>query len=78
MWALRSGGEGNDKIRGISAAPDGGVFVTGELSGTADFGSHSLVSAGNLDFVVAKIGADGKVLWASRAGGDAIDRGYGV
>lgn len=78
IWALRCGGEGNDKIRGISAAPDGGVFVTGELSGTADFGSHSLVSEGNLDFVVAKIGADGKVLWASRAGGDAIDRGYGV
>ncbi len=77
-WAFRAGGEGNDKIRGAAAGDNGSVYVTGEVSGNADFGGKALKSAGNLDFVVAKINARGKVLWASRAGGPQIDRGYGV
>ncbi len=77
-WALRAGGEGNDKIRGASAAADGGVFVVGEFSGSADFGDKLLQSSGKLDFVVAKLSDEGSVLWAARAGGAEIDRGYGV
>ncbi len=77
-WAIRAGGEGNDKIRGIAASEDGGVFVTGEVSQNADFGSSNLTTAGKLDFVVAKIDAAGNVLWASVTGGPEIDRGYGV
>ena len=77
-WAFRAGGEGNDKIRGIAAAEDGGIFVTGEISGETDFGDLKLSSAGKLDFVVAKVDKAGRVLWASRAGGPEIDRGYGV
>ncbi len=77
-WAFRAGGEGNDKIRGAAAGDHGAVFVTGEISGLADFGDKRLQTAGKLDFVVAKIDSHGKVLWASRAGGSEIDRGYGV
>lgn len=77
-WAIRAGGQGNDKIRGIAASHEGGIFVTGEISENTDFGSHHLTCAGKLDFVVAKIDAAGQVLWASRAGGSEIDRGYGV
>lgn len=77
-WALRGGGVGNDKIRDIAPAPDGGVFITGEFSDTADLGPFSLESAGALDFVVAKLDAQGSVLWATRAGGAGIERGYAV
>jgi len=77
-WAFRAGGEGNDKIRGAAAGDHGAVFVTGEISGLADFGDKRLQTVGKLDFVVAKIDSRGKVLWASRSGGAEIDRGYGV
>ncbi len=77
-WALRAGGEGHDKLRGAAAASDGAVFVTGEFSGSADFGDHVLRSQGQLDFVVAKISHAGDILWSARAGGDRIDRGYAV
>ena len=55
QWSFRAGGEGNDKIRGACAAANGGVFVTGEITGETDFGPHMLKSAGSLDFVLAKI-----------------------
>ena len=77
-WAIRAGGEGNDKIRGIAADVDGSVFVTGEITANTDFGSFQLSCAGSLDFVVAKIDPDGHVLWATVAGGEGIDRGYAV
>ncbi|MDF1737812.1 MAG: hypothetical protein P1U86_01535 [Verrucomicrobiales bacterium] len=77
-WAIRGGGEGNDKIRGITATDDGGVVVTGEISGDCDFGGHRIVSNGALDFFVAKVDANGRVLWATGAGGAGIDRGYSV
>lgn len=77
-WAFRAGGEGNDKIRGAAAGAEGAFFLTGEISGAADFGDRLLTSAGKLDFVVAKIASEGRVLWATHAGGLDIDRGYGV
>ncbi len=77
-WAIRGGGEGNDKIRGITATDDGGVLVTGEISGDCDFGGHRIVSNGALDFFVAKVDTNGRVLWVTGAGGTGIDRGYCV
>ncbi len=78
-WAIRAGGEGQDKIRGMVVAPDGSIFVTGEFGHPGgDFGSFQKESAGSLDFVIAKISADGEFLWVSTAGGPKIDRGYAV
>ncbi len=77
-WAIRGGGEGNDKIRGITATGDGGVLVTGEITGDCDFGGHRLACVGALDFFVAKIDANGRVLWVNSGGGSGIDRGYSV
>lgn len=79
-WAFRAGGDGNDKIRGIcpTGEESGGVFITGEHSDDADFGEQLFSGAGKLDFVLAKIGADGRIVWARSAGGPGIDRGYAV
>lgn len=77
-WAIRGGGEGNDKIRGITATADGGVLVTGEITEDCNFGGHQLECNGSLDFFVAKIDVGGRVLWATSAGGPGIDRGYSV
>ena len=78
-WALRAGGEGADKIRGLAMASDGGVFVTGEFGQpSADFFGKEVRCAGSLDFVVAKLAGDGALQWIATAGGAEIDRGYGV
>ena len=79
-WAIRAGGEGNDKIRGICSAGDdtGGVFIIGEISDNADFGEHVFPGEGKLDFVLSKIDSNGNILWVKSAGGAGIDRGYAV
>jgi hypothetical protein len=60
----------------------GNVYVTGYLSGTADFdpgpGVYNLTSAGSADVLVAGYSAAGALLWARRLGGTDIDAGQGL
>lgn len=78
-WAIRAGGGGADKIRGLAMAKDGGIFLTGEFGHpSADFLGENVNSAGMLDFVVMKLDPDGSLQWMATAGGAKIDRGYGV
>ncbi len=78
-WAIRAGGGGADKIRGLAVADDGAIFVAGEFGHpSADLFGEEIESAGLLDFVVAKLNADGLPLWVATAGGAKIDRAYGV
>ncbi len=84
LWAVRAGGTGDDKGMSISTDGDGNSYVTGYFSGTADFGSTTLTSAGSADIFIAKLDPSGNWLWAKRAGGPyedwgnivAFDNGY--
>jgi hypothetical protein len=77
VWAVRAGSSTTstyiDIGRGVSALADGSAIVTGSFSGTADFGSFSLVgdSGSDDDVFVAKISASGVFVWATKAGGSA-------
>lgn len=53
-WAQRAGGTGNELAAaiGVTAAQ---VYIVGTFSGTASFGSTSLVSNGGTDIFVAKL-----------------------
>ena len=77
-WAVSAGGTLHDKTRGIALDADGNVLLTGEFTGTATFGEHSVTSAGAMDFFVAKVDPRGKTLWVRSGGGEKIDRGYAV
>ncbi|MEQ2009275.1 MAG: SBBP repeat-containing protein, partial [Limisphaerales bacterium] len=77
-WAISAGGKGHDKTRCLAVDARGNIFLTGEFAGTSQFGEHTLTSAWDMDFFVAKCSPDGKFLWARSAGGSGIDRGYGV
>ncbi len=77
-WAVSAGGKLHDKTRCVAVDAAGNIFLTGEFAGTSQFGEHTLTSAGELDFFIAKCSPDGKFLWARSAGGSGIDRGYGV
>ena len=77
-WVATVGGSGHDKTRCVATDSQGNVFMAGEFTGEAKAGEFTLKSAGQLDFFIVKVSPAGKILWAQRAGGSAIDRGYGV
>jgi hypothetical protein len=59
LWSQRFGAAASD--RGQVAAVDGSrnVIVTGEFSGSVDFGGGPITSAGGVDIFVAKFDTDG-------------------
>jgi hypothetical protein len=78
LWAKRAGGTAVDEATGIATDAAGNAYVTGQFTGTAGFGTFTLVSAGSQDIFVAKYDTAGTVLWASRAGGTSFEEGLAV
>ncbi len=82
-WARRSGspnaaGTNNDFVKGTKVDANGNVYVTGSFSGTADFGSTNITSAGSQDFFLAKYDPAGTLLWVAQGGGAGSDQGLGL
>jgi PKD repeat protein len=76
LWSRKFGGTGEDAARGIDGAPDGGVYVSGEFTGTVSFGSFALTAAGTTkDLFLIKMSAGGEVLWARSFGSPGNDQG---
>ncbi|MBU0910353.1 MAG: hypothetical protein KJ717_12380, partial [Proteobacteria bacterium] len=73
LWSMAFG-DGADQV-GNAVAIDsaGNIIVTGELSGSADFGGGSLSSAGGRDIFLVRFGADGSHHW-SMCFGDGADQ----
>ena len=67
IWVTQASGYSNDIGKSITIDNDGNCLVTGNFSGTATFGSHSLICIGSTNIFVAKIDADGNWLWATQA-----------
>ena len=81
IWAYRFGSTGDDWVRAIAIdTRTGDVLLTGQFTGTIDFGGPPLTSAGYEDIFLAKLnGMDGSHLWSKRFGSSsAPDYGYGV
>ena len=72
-WSLQVGGPQNDSPLGVSAAPDGTIYVGGYTEG--DFASPN---QGSADVWLARFDADGNELWRHQFGGPAWDRGFDV
>ncbi len=73
QWAVRVGAAGPDGAQDIACSTTGFVYVCGEFSGSASFGSTTLTSAGYRDAFIAKLDADGNWLWAVSGGGIYVD-----
>jgi len=76
QWASRAGGVGDsDRGNAITLDGNGNIYVAGQFSDTADFGSFSLTSYGEYDIFVAKLDQDGNWQWVTKAGGIDSDAG---
>jgi hypothetical protein len=81
-WAKQATGPGDyDLGVDIAAAPDGSTVMTGTFESTNVFAAGDatethLASAGLGDIFVARYGADGALMWATRAGGSGDDEAY--
>ena len=76
-WARRIGGPETDEARSVALEPNGQVWIAGSFEGKAGFGPRgetaALESAGKADAFVARLGADGALLWSGRLGGKQAD-----
>jgi hypothetical protein len=58
IWAVGSGGGGDDMGKGVAVDLDGSVVVVGSFSSTALFGSESFVSAGATDGFISRLSSE--------------------
>ncbi len=69
-------------VLGLAVDAAGGIYATGDFSGTVDFdpgaGVTALTSAGGQDAFVLKLDAAGTFAWAGAFGGTGDDLGTGV
>ena len=76
IWVKGAGGSGQDVGQGIGVDSDGNFSITGWFSGSANFGSTVLTSAGARDVFAARYDSDGNELWAISMGGSEEDFAY--
>lgn len=75
LWAVSAGGPGTDLGDALAVGPDGALTLGARFATTASFGAQILTARGESDLLVARLDADGHIVWASPAGSDtaAID-----
>lgn len=70
---------GNGWTKGVASGPDGSVLVTGAFEKSLRIeGKVVAKSVGDTDVFVARFERDGRLAWAIRAGGLALDLSYGI
>ena len=77
-WVTGYGSLTSDKTRAVGVDKAGNVFIAGESTGEASFGSLSAPALGGMDSFIAKLSISGEPLWVRSFGGSKIDRAYGV
>lgn len=77
-FAVSIGGTSNDYGSGISPDGMGNSYVTGHYFGNITLGDSVYTTMGNQDAYIAKLDAEGEVLWALAFGGGGADEGKAV
>ena len=84
LWAKRAGGMGYDCSYAVAIDSESNTFITGIFTGSAEFGEPGdpdfiqLVACGWDNMFVAKLDANGRYLWARKAGGVNSDYSYDI
>jgi hypothetical protein len=78
LWAVHSGGPGDDYGTDITVDDAENIYVTGAFDSTAVFGAYTLVSSGGSDIFISKLDTNGNWLWAVKGGGVDTDSGQSI
>jgi VCBS repeat-containing protein len=77
VWAKSFGGDNTERVSTVELDALGNVYIVGRTwSGTVEFGSTTLTTAGSSDPYVAKLDSNGNFLWAHSFG--AINEDVGL
>lgn len=74
QWSRRFGDATDQVASGVALDAAGDIVIAGYLSGTTDFGTGLLTSAGKEDVFVAKFDALGASMWSKNFGGANKDQ----
>jgi len=77
-FAVSFGGTSMDVGYGIAVDSSGNSYITGDFSGTVDFGGGDVTSAGSNDIFVLKLDSSGVFQWVYTKGGTSSDYAYGI
>lgn len=69
-WVFSFGGTENDIVWAMDSDEDGNTYISGYFNDTLYFGDTSIVSSGDWDIFVAKVGSGGNPQWIKRYGGE--------
>jgi len=77
LWAVAGGAIVQDYTyaHGLALDDAANIYISGTFSGTALFGTSTIISSGGGDIFAAKLDSGGNFLWAVKAGG--VDWDYG-
>lgn len=78
IWTISAGGTDTEIGYGIRVDKSDNVYVLGYFSGTANFGTLSIKSAGSSDVFVAQLNSKGVFQWVKGFGGTGTDYGYAL
>ncbi|HNR20442.1 MAG TPA: T9SS type A sorting domain-containing protein [Bacteroidia bacterium] len=77
LWAVRAGGDGDDRANGVAADASGNIYITGFfINDTVSFGNIVIPNAPDDNAFVAGYDAGGGIRWAHGISGDC--RAYGI
>jgi hypothetical protein len=76
-WAIAAGGIGNDVGTSIATDNEGNIYVTGNISGGAYFGSQ-YVSGTVFEVFLAKYAPSGNLLWVKSFGGLKNEKAFSL
>lgn len=78
LWSKRIGNPFNDTPGGIAVDRAGGIVITGSYFKDVDFLGTPLLSKGESDIFLARLGSDGALSWVKSFGAEREDDGFGV
>jgi hypothetical protein len=78
LWAKDFDGSDFSFASGMAVDANGAIYITGNFSGTKQFGNISLTSSGNSDVFVAKFDANGDAQWAVSGGSGSSDNARAI
>lgn len=78
LWVQQGGGNGADRGDAVAVDPKGSIYVAGEFSGSANFGTRVLTGSGATSAFLAKYENGGNLVWLQQISGKGNDFARGV